>query len=334
MYIPELAECTMIPIVVDMFTTMEHLIPIPKQICTMVPTAYLVNVSKFHHFPEEVVLDQDSTFTRQYFRDLYDFLGIKGIMSMANHSHSERQIQGLNQVIKVHNRAYCKYQLNQKAEILSVAEYVYHNLKDSWMKMSVFYFNYGFKLRTNWPTEISYKHPESEMYVHDMTGVFAILSKPLAEIGEKMGTYINKKWKAITTFKKMDWVVLNGKNIQTRGICNKLDETIYGQFEVLWLGKNKRYWKFKLPESWKIHPTFNVSLLEPYEENDPESEALEVEADHAGWRMERIIASGLWDINNATHLDLVTCEGYLHQDSMWQTYANVPEHAVELWKDY
>lgn len=61
------------------------------------------------------------------------------------------------------------------------------------MKMSVFYFNYGFKLRTNWPTEISYKHPESEMYVHDMTGVFAILSKPLAEIGEKMGTYINKK---------------------------------------------------------------------------------------------------------------------------------------------
>jgi len=63
--------------------------------------------------------------------------------------------------------------------------------------------------------------------------------------------------------------MLNGKNIRAKHRCKKVQDEMYGPLEVLSTGKNGRYCTIKLPESWKIHPTFNIALLERYRGTDP-----------------------------------------------------------------
>jgi hypothetical protein len=77
---------------------------------------------------------------------------------------------------------------------------------------------------------------------------------------------------------------------------------MYGPFEVVNTGKNGRYCKLKLPESWKIHPTCNIALLEQYRGTDPKKRVVEIEADDAGWKMESIIACRPSDDNARKHV--------------------------------
>jgi hypothetical protein len=109
---------------------------------------------------------------------------------------------------------------------------------------------------------------------------------------------------------------------------------MYGPFEVLSAGHNNRYCKLKLPPSWKIHPTFNVSLLERYRGKNPEREVIEVEADDAGWTMEKIIASGPSSGDVSKHVFLVKWKDYTHEQNTWEDFDNVMENAEELLKEY
>jgi hypothetical protein len=106
-----------------------------------------------------------------------------------------------------------------------------------------------------------------------------------------MAKYYDRKRRSIELFKKGELVMLSGKNIRSKGRCKKLDDKMYGRFKILSVGYNNRYCKLKLPPTWKIHPTYNISLLERYRGKNPEREVIEIEADDAGWTMENVIAS-------------------------------------------
>jgi transposase InsO family protein len=106
----------MILVVVDRFTKIAHFIPLDKKDSPMVARAYLNNVWKYHGLPEDVVSDRDTTFTSQYFTDLYDYLGIKRSMSTACHPETDRQTERINQVIEAYLRSYCNYEQNDWKE--------------------------------------------------------------------------------------------------------------------------------------------------------------------------------------------------------------------------
>ena len=78
-----------------------------------------------------------------------------------------------------------------------------------------------------------------------------------------MSKYYDRKSKQQPHIAVGDLVMLNAKNIPTKQPTKKLSPKLYGPYKV----KEKRgNWPFKLEISprWKTHPTFNVSLLEPY----------------------------------------------------------------------
>jgi len=81
---------------------------------------------------------------------------------------------------------------------------------------------------------------------------------------DAMQKYYDKKRKSIEPFKKGELVMLNGKNIRAKHRCKNLGDKMYGPFIVIATGKNGRYCILKLPESWRILPTLNIALLEPY----------------------------------------------------------------------
>jgi hypothetical protein len=215
-----------------------------------------------------------------------------------------------------------------------MAEYAYNNSKHSVTKISPFYANYRFEARTTWPTEVQFRNPASEMYGHYMTGVHKQLKDRLEEAVETMKKYYNKKRKEVVPFKKGELVLLNGKNIRAKHRCKKLEDKMLGPFEVVSVGSNNRYCMLKLPEHWKLHPVFNIDLLERYKGTDPKKQVIEIEADGEDWEMETIVASGPTDDNPRKHLFLVKWKNYAPEENTWETYENVTEHGMELLKEY
>jgi hypothetical protein len=95
-----------------------------------------------------------------------------------------------------------------------------------------------------------------------MNAFHSKLSNQLEQSIQAMSKYYDKKRKSIELFTKGEFVMLNAKIIRAKHRCKKLEDKMYGRFEVLATGNNGRYSTLKLPETWKIHLTFNIALLE------------------------------------------------------------------------
>jgi hypothetical protein len=167
-----------------------------------------------------------------------------------------------------------------------------------------------------------------------MTGVHQRLKKRLEEAVESMRKHYNKKRKDTEPFKKGDLVLFNGRNIRAKHHCKKLEDKMLGPFEIVSVGSNNRYCKLILPDHWKLHPVFNIELLERYQGTDPKRRAIEIEANREGWVMESIIASRPSVDNRKQHVFLVKWKNFTDEENMWETYGNVMEHGTELLEEY
>jgi hypothetical protein len=79
--------------------------------------------------------------------------------------------------------------------MLGMAEYAYNNCKHSAAKISPFYANYGFEPRTNWPMEVQFRNPASELYGHYMASVHTKMTEELKVSMEAMGKYYDRQRK-------------------------------------------------------------------------------------------------------------------------------------------
>jgi hypothetical protein len=123
-------------------------------------------------------------------------------MSTAFHPQTEGQTEHINQEIEPYLQSYCNSEQNEWAEMIATAEFSHNNLMHSATKITPFYANYGHEPRPNWPTDIRFRNPASEMYDHYMTAVHERLSKQLETVCESMAKYYNRKRRSIEGFKK------------------------------------------------------------------------------------------------------------------------------------
>jgi len=216
----------------------------------------------------------------------------------------------------------------------TMAEYTYNNLKHALTKISPFYANYRFKPRSNWPTEIQFSNSASELYGHYMNGVRKNLRERLEGSVERMKKHYNKKRKAMEPLRKGEVVILNGQNIRAKHRCKKLEDEMLRPFEVLSIGSNLQYCKLKLPEWWKIHPVFNIDLLERYKGTNPKKQIIEIEADGDDLVMVSILASRSSDDNPKRHVILVKWKDFGQEENTLETYENVADHNLRLLEDY
>jgi hypothetical protein len=72
-----------------------------------------------------------------------------------------------------------------------------------------------------------------------MTSIHERLKEKLSQAKDNMAKYYHKERRDIPGFKKGEFLKLNGKNIRSKGRCRKLEDKMYGPFEVLTEGHNK-----------------------------------------------------------------------------------------------
>jgi hypothetical protein len=226
-------------VVVNQFTKMAHFIPAVKRESVVVAKLFLENVWKYHGLPLDIVSDRDGVFTGHFITALYQFLGIKRSMSTAFHPQTDGQTEPLNQTIEDILRTYCNYEQDNWNEILAMAEYGYNNSRHSATKITPLYADYGYESHTNWPTEVQFMNPGSDLYAHYMVNVYQNLENQLETSGKKMGEYYDRKRKPAPQYKIEDWVMIEGRNIRTKRQCRKREDKLYRPFQISKVGSNK-----------------------------------------------------------------------------------------------
>jgi hypothetical protein len=67
-----------------------------------------------------------------------------------------------------------------------------------------------------------------------------------------------------TTTQAGHMVMLDGCNITSKQQYCKLEDILFVSFKIIKVGSNKQWCKLESPTTWKIHPSFDVAILEPY----------------------------------------------------------------------
>jgi hypothetical protein len=178
-----------------------------------------------------------------------------------------------------------------------MAEFAYNNSVTQATGMSPVFANYGRHPGCTNPSTTPMNDNTQNGYINHIVSVQGLVTRNLKATQERMKKYADLKRKDAPEFKIGDLVMLDGRHIQTRRPKDKLDHKKHGPFtieKVVLLTAMR----LSLPRKWKIHNTFHVSLLEPYNNGTrPPPDLLRIideSADIEGneeWEIEEILSS-------------------------------------------
>jgi hypothetical protein len=147
----------------------------------------------------------------------------------------------------------------------------------------------------------------------------SILRENIEHAKAAMKKYADKK-RTARTYAIGDRVMLRTKNIATTRPSRKLDNRQLGPFKIIDIVGSNAY-TLKLPPTYRqIHPTFHVSLLEPF--SDPQGKHANPPGpeDNGEWEVEKILQERIY---NGKHTYLVKWKGWSVADATWE-----PEDAL------
>jgi len=263
--LPESEGCDQLWVVVDRFTKIAHFLPLPKEGKTAADLAVIFarEIWKYHGLPTDIVSDRDSRFTSETWKGFLQLSGIRPPMSTAFHPQTDGQTERLNQTIEAYLRAFVGYEQDNWAGLLPMADFAYNNSVTTGNVMSPFYANYGFHPIASNPAAAGPLNPASTLYAHWIHAVHEESARRLEAAQERMRHYANTERSKPPEYQVGDLVMLQGRNIKTRRPSKKLDHKNHGPFQVERIVSPLAV-RLTLPQKWKIHNVFHVSLLEPY----------------------------------------------------------------------
>jgi hypothetical protein len=184
-------------------------------------------------------------------------------MSTAFHPQTDGQTERLNQTIESYLRSFVNHEQDDWVNLLPMAEFAYNNSVTTATGLSPFYANFGFHPTATNPAAANTLNPASTVYAHWMHTVHEEARKALEKTQERMRRYADPHRREAPEYQVGDLVMLNGRNIQTRRPSRKLDHKNHGPFQVEQIVSPLAV-KLTLPQKWKIHNVFHVTLVEPY----------------------------------------------------------------------
>jgi transposase InsO family protein len=269
-------------VVVDRFSKYVRYIPCGKDIDASALAELFMNrvvLDAPGGCPDSLITDRGSVFTSAFWATFCHCLRVKHRMSTAFHPQTDGQTERLNQQLEAHLRIYCSYEQENWAMLLYTAQFA-HNTKvhagshKSPCELStgvqpgipdgvpeVSQIDQDLPLRGG-ARDDKLKRSAREFLANRLSD-FKIAREHLEHAQKLQSKYHNR-----TTLPKHfdvgEKVLLSARNIQTRRPHRKLDSKWFGPFEI----KNRKgmqaYELVLPPGMQRLHPTFHVSLLEPY----------------------------------------------------------------------
>ena len=155
---------------------------------------------------------------------------------------------------------FINYQQYNWSSWLPLAEFAYNNATHSATQSSPFFTLYGRNPEFS-NIQPNFKSTASN-YLENIKRIQSELQNNIIKANKRYKIQADKKRLEPPHFKVGDKVWLESTNIRTTRPLKKLLEKRFGPFEILKVVL-KNASRLKLPQHWKIHPVFHVSLLKP-----------------------------------------------------------------------
>jgi hypothetical protein len=297
--LPLSEDCDQLWVIVDRFTKMAHFIPLKKDQKTAehVVRIFAREIWGFHSIPTDIISDCDSRFTSTEWKQFLGILGVRPRMSTSFHPQTDGQTERINQMIEAYLRSFINYEMDNWVGLLPMAEFAYNNSVTQATSMSPFFTNYGQHPGCTNPNTTQMNDDTQEGYITHIISVQGLVTRNLKATQERMKKYADLKCKDAPEFKIRDLVMLDGRHIQTRWPKDKLNHKKHSPFAIEKV-VSPTAMRLSLPRKWKVHNTFHVSLLEPYNNGTrPPPDLLKI-IDESGdiegneeWEIEEILSS-------------------------------------------
>ncbi|KAK3556042.1 hypothetical protein QTP70_001853 [Hemibagrus guttatus] len=250
-------------VVVDRFSKGCRLIPL-EGLPTAMQTADAMFQHVFRNFglPEDIVSDRGPQFTSRVWGALCGRLGIGVSLSSGYHPQSNGQAERLNQEIGRFLRSYCSREQHRWSEFLPWAEYAQNSLIHSSTGLTPFQCVLGYQPPLfPWSGEPS-DVPAVEEWYRLSQEVWERAHVRLQRAVRRQRIQADRRRRPHPSYQVGQKVWLSTRNLRLRLPCRKLSPKFVGPFEIV-RRVNPVAYRLRLPASYRICPTFHVSLLKP-----------------------------------------------------------------------
>ncbi|MCO5587502.1 hypothetical protein L7F22_041451 [Adiantum nelumboides] len=217
------------------FSMQTHFFPVRKKIKPdHMARLFMSNIFKYHGMPQSIVSDRDSRMTSLFWRGLFENMGATLKFSSPFHPQTDGQSEEANSTVLDLLKCYVSEHKGKWELYLPLVEYAYNNT------------------------------------MHLSTGKAPF---EIVEGGKKVPSILHTKDKIFEADKYvqvMDELYKKVKEDEGQGkIVSKAQDALLWDFQICDIISDVAYW-LKLPESWKIHNAFYVSLFRPFVGDVPE----------------------------------------------------------------
>ena len=226
---------------------------------------FIAKIITQYKSPESIITDRGSLFTSEYWSMFCYSLMICKKLSTVYHPQTDSETEWQSQTLENYLCAYINYLQDDWVSLLPTAEFAYNNSFNATIKGTPFkmLMEYDPTIETmvkdaNMKEGILHMKECMEYLSHirnKMVACWTEAVKSQAKFHNKR--YINKE------FKVGQKVWLSMKNIQTQQPHKKLEHHYTSPFSIV-KQVGKQAYHLELPQYYRIHLVFNVTLLEPY----------------------------------------------------------------------
>ena len=251
-------------VVKDRLSKMIHIVPTYKTVSAEdTAVLYLHHIFKYHGWPKRLISDRGPQFVSDFFQSFMKLLNAKVHLSSAYHPETDGSTEIANAIIEQYIRVFCSYQQDDWSSHLTLAEFTYNNSVNAVTGQTPFRALQGFDplfdpcIVRNQDTS-----PTAQERIDSLLLLRENLQATLRHAQESYAAHANRHRLPAPLLQPGDQVYLSTKNLKTTRPSRKFSEKRIGPFSIV-RQINPVTFELKLPSTYKIHPVFHVSLLEP-----------------------------------------------------------------------
>jgi transposase InsO family protein len=313
----------MILVIIDRLTKMAIFIA-TYSTATSKDTAelFLREVFRHHGLPSSIISDRDPRFTAKFWEALQKALGVKLLMSTAEHPQTDGQAEATVKIIQKMLRPFV-FQGQDWEELLPTLEFAYNDTVQSSTGQTPFYLNYGYH-PTGTTHHESVNNPHAEDQVQYLLRLQEAARDAINDAQQVQRRNADKRRSAITLIKEGDWVLLRRKESQKRKLAPLAD----GPFQVIKVGTNTVTLQF--PSNSRAFPTVNISRVQLYFGPRPQLLTAPPDDDVAHeYEIDRILGH---QKQKGKDYYYIHWKGYPAEDDTWEPKENISKTALKIWE--